>query len=190
MNFPTGFPLSTCRRHCLHLVENGKLARGAFRRSITRGFSLVEVVLALGVTSFVLMALIGALPAGVKTVKDSMNDSARSNILQEIRGELEEVTFGTSASASDNLVTTLASQTNYYSPEGLLLTSTGGAVPSGAYYQATFAAANATIPGTTSQFQYESAQTITVTLAYPVAAPAANQTTATYYLLAAKQKSY
>jgi uncharacterized protein (TIGR02598 family) len=156
-------------------------------------FSLVEVVLALGVTSFVLMALLGTLPAGVKSIKDSMNESARANIMQEIRAELEEVSFGSSATATNNIVTTLSQQTNYYTPEGLPLTNTGASIPPGAYYEAVFAAANAPIPSTSASpayFQYESAQTVQVTLIYPLNASVAGQTQTTNYLLTAKQKSY
>jgi uncharacterized protein (TIGR02598 family) len=160
------------------------------RRARARAFSLVEVVLALGVTSFVLMALLGTLPAGVKSVKDSMNDSARANILQQVRAEMEEISFGTSSTSADNIDKTLSGQTNYYSPEGLLLTQTGSGIPSGAYYQATFVPSNACYPDSTTQFQYESAQSIAVMLTYPVSAPVTSQTLTTNYIFAAKQKNY
>ncbi len=163
------------------------------RRFSTCAFSLVEVVLALGVTSFVLMALLGTLPAGVKSVKDSMNDSARANILQQIRAEMEEVSFGTNATSTDNIDSTLSAQTNYYTPEGLLLTPSGSSAPSGAYYQANFAPTNAVIPSTSSTpayFQYGSAQSIAVIISYPVAAPSNDRTQMTNYLFAAKQKNY
>ena len=153
-----------------------------------RAFSLVEVVIALGVTSFVLLALLGTLPTGIKSVQDSMSDSAQANILQQIRAELQQVSFGTSSTATNNIVTTLSKQINYYSPEGLMLANS-----TGAYYMAAFVATNSVIPSTnTSQgyFQYESAQTIQVTLIYPQFAPAASQTTNILYLFAAKQKSY
>lgn len=197
MNDPSDSSVSAASRRLFHLTGTGEvagaLAVGKVRDPRTRAFSLVEVVLALGVTSFVLMALLGTLPAGVKSVKDSMNDSARACIMQQIRAELEEVSFGSSATASDNIVTTLSQQTNYYSPEGLLLTATGSTVPSEAYYQAVFSAGNAQVPSTNASptyFQYESAQSIQVTLIYPLSASAAEQTQATNYLLAAKQKNY
>src|ERR1700748_1416971 len=80
----------------------------------SRAFSLVEVVLALGVTSFAVLALIGTLPTGIKSVQDSSNESARANILQQIRAELQEVNFG---SGSGN-ISSLTSQTNYYDNNG------------------------------------------------------------------------
>jgi uncharacterized protein (TIGR02598 family) len=197
MNGPTHPGISAPDSMPSVLLRSGRLPSHSkqkkARRRQARAFSLVEVVLALGVTSFVLMALVGTLPAGVKSVKDSMNDSARANILQEIRAELEEVSFGSSSSASDNIDSTLTAQTNYYSPEGLLLTPTGSGVPTGSYYQATFAPTNAVIPGTGSSptyFQYESAQSIAVIISYPVSAPSTSQKEMTNYLFAAKQKNY
>jgi len=119
-----------------------------------------------------------------------MNDSARANILQQIRANLEEVSFGASATAGNNIVTTLSNQTNYYSSDGLPLVATGSSIPAGAYYQATFAATSATYPNSTTQFQYESAQNVQVILTYPTFAPASSQTQMTNYIFAAKQKNY
>jgi uncharacterized protein (TIGR02598 family) len=147
-------------------------------------FSLVEVVLALGVVSFALLALVGTLPAGVKALQDSMSESARANTTQQIRAELEQVSFGTNA-AGVNYIDTLSQQTNYYSSEGLPLSNS-----SGAYYMAAFQVQPATIPGTTSNFQSTSAQTIQVILSYPLNAPASSRTQTTNYLFTAKQKSY
>jgi uncharacterized protein (TIGR02598 family) len=150
-----------------------------------QAFSLVEVVIALGVTSFAVLALIGTLPVGIKSVQDSSNESARANITQEIRAELQQVSFGTTASHS---ISGLSSQTNYYNNEGDILTSNANA-----YYMAVFALTNTAIPNsgtTTTYFQSGAAQTIQMTLSYPYNAPVANRTTSTNYLLAAKQKNY
>ncbi len=149
-----------------------------------QAFSLVEVVIAMGVTSFAVLALIGTLPTGIKSVQDSSNETARANILQEIRAELQEVSFGTNSS---NNITSLPSQTNYYNNDGDILPNS-----TGAYYVASFALVNASIPSSTTdvQFQTTVARSIQVTLAYPFTAPAASQTTSTNYLLAAKQKNY
>jgi uncharacterized protein (TIGR02598 family) len=156
----------------------------------SQAFSLVEVVIALGVTSFAVLALIGTLPTGIKSVQDSSNESARANILQQIRAQLQEVNFGSSAAdnAAKNNIANLASQSNYYNNEGDLLANS-----SGAYYMAVFSTGTAAIPSTSSSatyFQTNAAQAIQVVLSYPCSAPASSQVQSTNYLLAAKQKSY
>ena len=153
-----------------------------------RAFSLVEVVIALAVTAFALMALIGTLPTGIKTVKDSMNDSASANILQQIRAQMEQVSFGANASGSMNINTT-GTVTNYYTPEGLLTNAAAG------YYMATFNTINAYFPNTSTSvsanaFQATSAAVIQVIISYPLSAPTANQTQTTNYLFEAMQKNY
>lgn len=64
------------------------------------GFSLVEVVLALGVCSFAMIAIVGMIPVGLSTFKDAMNTTVRSQIVQSIASDvlltdfskLEEIT--------------------------------------------------------------------------------------------------
>jgi len=149
-----------------------------------RAFSLVEVVIALGVTSFAVLALIGTLPTGIKSVQDSSSESAKANITQEIRAELQELNFG---SSSGN-ISGLSTKVNYYDNNGDILPNS-----TGAYYMASFALTNAYIPDTSSstlQFQTNAAWNIQVVLTYPYPAPAANRVTSTNYLLAAKQKNY
>ena len=156
------------------------------RNALARAFSLVEVVLALGVASFALMALIATLPAGIKSVEGSMSDSAQANILQQLRAELEQVPFGNNSGGTSYL-TTLTQTTNYYTDEGFPTNAAG------AYYMATFQTNSAPIPGTnatSTPFQTSSAVVLQVTLSYPSFAPTANQTMITNYLFAAKQKSY
>ncbi|MDR0533234.1 MAG: hypothetical protein LBH01_04700 [Verrucomicrobiales bacterium] len=56
-----------------------------------KGFSLVEVVLALGVASFALLAIIGMLPVGVNTQQDSMRETIATNIGTAIINDLNQV---------------------------------------------------------------------------------------------------
>lgn len=51
-------------------------------------FSLVEVTLALGVAAFCLIAVLGLLPAGIKTQKTSIEQTVARNITSEIIGDL------------------------------------------------------------------------------------------------------
>jgi type II secretory pathway pseudopilin PulG len=57
--------------------------KNTLRGSLT-GFSLVEVVLALGVAAFVLIALVGLVPTGLRTARESMEESRALNLLGEV----------------------------------------------------------------------------------------------------------
>ena len=48
------------------------------------GFSLVEVVIAIGLASFALMALLGLLPVGLSTYKQSVSSTMGAQIVQRI----------------------------------------------------------------------------------------------------------
>jgi uncharacterized protein (TIGR02598 family) len=53
-----------------------------------RGFSLVEITLALGVASFSLVAICGLLPTGLRTQQTSISQATASSITSEIIGDL------------------------------------------------------------------------------------------------------
>jgi uncharacterized protein (TIGR02598 family) len=54
----------------------------------TAAFSLVEITLALGVAAFCLIAVMGMLPAGLKTQKASIQQTAANSIISQIVGKL------------------------------------------------------------------------------------------------------
>jgi len=51
-------------------------------------FSLTEVVIALGIVSFALIAIVGLIPLGLNSLKDSVSDSTMSLLISNIRGSL------------------------------------------------------------------------------------------------------
>lgn len=59
---------------------------------ICRAFSLVEVVLALGLVSFCLLAIVGLLPVGLQSVKNAKEGSAAANALSQIATGLRNAT--------------------------------------------------------------------------------------------------
>ncbi len=65
------------------------------------GFSLVEVVLALGLASFALVSMVGLLSVGFRGARDSMNMTVISDIAQGISGEAQ-LTSWTNLSANYN----------------------------------------------------------------------------------------
>ena len=52
------------------------------------GFSLVEVVLALGIVSFAVLAIVGMMPMALKSAQDSMRETDATLIAQRIFSEL------------------------------------------------------------------------------------------------------
>ncbi|MBX7208129.1 MAG: Verru_Chthon cassette protein B [Verrucomicrobiaceae bacterium] len=49
-----------------------------------RGFSLAEVLIALAITSFALLALIGVLPEGLKSLRTAQRNEAEARIVQQL----------------------------------------------------------------------------------------------------------
>lgn len=59
-----------------------------FRRS-DPGFSLVEVVIALGIVSFAVLAIVGMMPMALKSAQESMRETDATLIAQRIFSELK-----------------------------------------------------------------------------------------------------
>jgi len=158
--------------------------RLAFGRRVglrSRAFTLIEVVLAVAIVSFSLLAIVGLLPIGLASVRDSENDQAIGAIATQLRGQLQQISFDTTVT---NNINQLPNSVNQYSSEGLLITST---VPTNIapYYRASFALTPSGIAG--SKFTSDNSWTVVVTLNYP--APVYNQTT-TFALLATSQTGH
>lgn len=71
--------------------------------SRARGFSLVEVTMALGITAFSVTAMLGLLPVGLGSLRQSANDMVQAQILRSIGAQLvvadSGTVFGTAAAA-------------------------------------------------------------------------------------------
>jgi len=83
----------------------------------TAAFSLVEVVMAIGIVSFSLILLVALLPIGLKSNRDSMQESLAVNLLQSMIADRQASAFFTN-SAIYNLpsianVTNMISGTNF-----------------------------------------------------------------------------
>ena len=85
-----------------------------------RAFTLIEVLLALGIVSFAFMALCGMLPVGLKTYRDAMDATCRANIVRVVSAELAQSPY-------TNIDTTLMSSNRYFSDQGLEVTSAADA---------------------------------------------------------------
>lgn len=83
-------------------------------------FSLVEVTLALGIVSFALIAVLGLLPVGLRSVKNANEQAGAANVLNAIADSLR------SASSTNSLLYTnsFSGQTIQYSVGGASQTNT------------------------------------------------------------------
>jgi uncharacterized protein (TIGR02598 family) len=84
--------------------------------SSRRGFSLVEVVIAIGVVAFAFIAILGLLPSGLSTFKSTINKTVSSQIAQRIFNDLEVSDFGDLTSGNFTV-------TRYFDEQGNELTS-------------------------------------------------------------------
>lgn len=104
----------------------------SFRRS-SSAFSLVEVVVALGIVSFALLAIIALLPLGIQSTKDSLDETGAVNVLSAVIADRQAAGFGTNSTIyslplltntmslatnsflvkDDNTATTILSQARY-----------------------------------------------------------------------------
>lgn len=154
-----------------------------------RGFSLVEVVIALGVVSFAFIGIIGSLPVGIQSMQGAMQQQAKANITQQLRSDLQQIPFATAANpGADYSIEALAGVTWYYTSEGMKTDK-----PAEAFYEATFELATASVTSEDDQgtvsFANSSARNVRVILSYPLDAPEVNRKQTTITLFSARQKN-
>lgn len=68
-----------------------------------RGFSLVEVTLALGLIAFGVIALMGILPTGLNLVRESENEAVALNIAMAINADVQSLGDGVSTSVQHQI---------------------------------------------------------------------------------------
>lgn len=172
-----GWSMSNPRRAVCTMRVQCRLSN---RLRSSKAFSLVEVVLAIGVVSFAMMAMLGTLPVGLKSSQQSRGQVATANISRQLQGELQQISFNDSS--KDTLtVEKLADNPFYYTLEG---TKTDA---DGAYYIANFSVTNVSLPGLA--VDASRARNVKVTLSYPANAPVESRQESVFSLLLAKQKT-
>ncbi len=77
-------------------------------------FSLIEVVLAIGVVSFAFVGVLGLVPLGLKTSRQAIGINVETHIAQKISGDLQLSRFS-------SLTNSLFFETRYFDDEGGLL---------------------------------------------------------------------
>lgn len=148
-----------------------------------RAFSLVEVVIAIGVVAFSMVAMLGTLPVGLKSSQHSRTQVAMANISRQLQGELQQISFQDQGNTADvQSIASLGQSQVYYTQEGTRTTD-----PGAAYFLASFATAGVSLPGLA--VDPSNARSVSVKLTYPVSVPAGNRQESSFTLLLAKQKT-
>ncbi len=80
-------------------------------RKSFRAFSLVEVVVALGLVTFCLVSIVGLLPVGLKVVKNSHEESAAANALNQMASAIRDATSDTNTPGAYGAVGAFSSMT-------------------------------------------------------------------------------
>lgn len=91
-----------------------------------RGFSLVEVTLAIGITAVALVSLMGMLPRGIKTLQRASDRAVMGRIHQQIMGEIQltswEVPSGGASAGKQAPIEDFDGMIKYYDDQGIELT--------------------------------------------------------------------
>ena len=72
-----------------------ELRTAIFWKKGRSAFTLIEVLLALGIVSFAFIALFGVLPVGLQTYRKAMDATTRANIVSVISSELAQAPYAT-----------------------------------------------------------------------------------------------
>ncbi len=139
-------------------------------RSRRAAFTLIEVVVSLGIFSFALLSIVGLMATGLSTVKNSSNSQAVTNINRELRAALQATPF-------TNLV--IGTPTTYYFTANGYQTTKTGTSPNAPYYTVVMSPTTPTYPaGGTSA----NALSVSASIVYPY--PANTQAVTNSYFVA------
>jgi uncharacterized protein (TIGR02598 family) len=155
------------------------------------GFSLVEVVLALGIVSFSLLPMLALLPTGLESIRESANETALSAIIGKARAELNladwsQVSGSLTGSIKGALKGSLKDKRWFFDESGKFLPE--GESSPGAFYELGSSVNDAQLVGGAPGFA-KSARRVTFLVKYPMFAPPENQKTYAVALLVARQSS-
>lgn len=182
---------SPSRREILYCPQGG-----GYRR--TRGFSLLEVVIALGVITVGIVGVLAVFPTALQTGHSAQDETRAAHIAQSVFGSLVAqapsqftgvqvpVSDGVSPSINLTLSTSSPSPSPAPSPTPYALFANNDGQLANSSTNATYAITiytNNSVPGFTDP---ASANAVTVRVAWPPNAPAANQTFRDYVRIISK----
>jgi uncharacterized protein (TIGR02598 family) len=88
-------------------------------RARRAGFTLAEVMIAMGIVASVMVALLGMIPLGVRSVREASNITICGRIAQEVISNIQQANWGAIESSFDK-------KTFYFDHEGFLMAGAGG----------------------------------------------------------------
>jgi type II secretory pathway pseudopilin PulG len=104
-----------------------------------RAFSLVEVVLALSVATFAILVIVALLPIGIKSTKDSLDETGALNVLSQVIADRQATPFANPSTfyLLPALTPTMTPVTNFF---GILPNNQYSAATSQARYRVDYIA--------------------------------------------------
>jgi len=93
------------------------------------GFSLVEVVIAMGIAAFCLVAMLGLLPSGLKQVKISSEETAATAVMTSLVTDLRNTPPGTNATNSPLFQIPIPQAGSEAAPQTIYIAEDGSPVP-------------------------------------------------------------
>lgn len=110
------------------VVSSHKVARDL------RAFSLVEVTIAIGIVSFILLTMLGLMPVGLSTLRQAMDQTVEGQIVQKLNGDILMTPFS-------QIADKYSGQTIYFNEEGVETNAYGSR------YRANVSLGSASYPG-------------------------------------------
>lgn len=126
--------LSSTTAHAPRSTLDGQGARMKSATAV-RGFSLVEVVIAIGVIAFAFIPMMGMLPAGLDLSRQAIDATVEAQIAQQLTAEVQQTDF----SRLGELASTSVANPYYFDDQGSKVSD-----PANAIYQAVFAISTST----------------------------------------------
>jgi uncharacterized protein (TIGR02598 family) len=126
------------------------------RTSSSSAFSLVEVVIAIGVAAFCLVAMLGLIPSGVKSVKAATDQTGATTVLDEVVTDLRTTPLGGKSSPAFGIALPAVGTVSATSSTNLVFSETGSLVSTNdfnARYVALITLSNSSIFSTTALIQ-------------------------------------
>jgi uncharacterized protein (TIGR02598 family) len=114
-------------------------------------FSLVEVVMALGIAAFCLVALLGLMPVGLKTVRDARGDALRAEVLKAMGNIAQQTDY--------SQLSSLAGKTYYFDINGLVVSTSAEAI-----YEAVLSTGTVSVPSSSTSTALSGATSVTVAI--------------------------
>ena len=89
----------------------------------SRGFTLAEVMIAMGIVASVMVGLLGMIPLGVRSVREATNLTISGRIAQEVISDIQQANWS-------DVLTSYNGKTFYFDSEGFKMRNAGKEKPS------------------------------------------------------------